>query len=233
MADVMPKKQTPKKPKKIKRLTFLRQSDRVARELERMASEGFKRKDIAKTLRLDPKKVSAIRRHAKRERATSQDAERMTRARKTLEKRHKAELPARKAKSQAKRLDMTPDDFAVYSKLELPDAAKLLKRVKTGKATQSEISKFNKAAKEYKKTEVYSLHDPRYGDCVVFPNTSLAKKEGKAKYPINPGYPDENQAFEWWKGIAQGARYFIIVNNDGVFQIWDTRSRQRQAKRKR
>jgi transcriptional regulator with XRE-family HTH domain len=232
MADVMPKKQTPKKPKKIKRLTFLRQSDRVARELERMASEGFTQKDIAKALRVKVKTVSKIKRHSKAEKATAQDAERMTRARKTLEKRHKAELPARKAKSQAKRLDMTPDDFAVYSKLELPDAAKLLKRVKTGKASKSDLSKFNKTAKEYKTKEVYALHDPRFGDCIVFPNKSLAKKEGKAKYPVK-GFPDEGQSFEWWKGIAQGAKYFIIVNNDGVFEIWDTRSRQRQAKRKR
>jgi transcriptional regulator with XRE-family HTH domain len=226
----MPKKPTSKKP--IKRLTYLRQSDRVARELERMASEGFTQKDIAKALRVKPKTVAKIKRHSKAEKATLQDAERMTRARKTLEKRHKAELPARKARMQAKRIDMTPDDVAVYSKLDLPDAAKLLKRVKTGKASKSEIAKFNKAAKEYKKTEVYSLHDPRYGDCIVFPNKSLAKKEAKAKYSIK-GFPDESQAFEWWKGIAQGARYFVIVNNAGVFEIWDTRSRQRQAKRKR
>jgi transcriptional regulator with XRE-family HTH domain len=231
MADVMPKKQTPKKPKKIKRLTFLRQSDRVARELERMASEGFTQKDIAKALRVKVKTVAKIKRHSKAEKATLQDAERMTRARKTLEKRHKAELPARKAKSQAKRLDIRPDDLAIYSKLDLPDAARLLKQVKTGKASKSGLSKFNKAAKEYKKKEIHILHDPRYGDCIVYPNVTLARKEG-AKYSVK-GFPDENQAFEWWKGIAQGARYFVIVNNDGVFEIWDTRIRQRQAKRKR
>lgn len=216
-----------------KKLTQLRRAERGDKILTLLSGEGFRRKDIAKSLRMKPERVSAIRAKVKRGTVTAKEIERLSTAQKRLETKYKAELPARKAKQEAKKLGINYTDVSATLKIDPKDASKLLNKVKRGEAEPSDLRKIKKAIDDFKTKNVYTLHDTVAGDMAVFPSKTQARDIGKAKVIVKE-FSDVNMAFEWWKRIGLGARYFVCVSNEakGEFQIWDTRTAsQRNRKR--
>jgi hypothetical protein len=227
-------------PKKPSILTQEKNLARASKEIGRIKADGFTvrqqaRAQYGRATKHNMGKVKYVRsKIAKGKPLDTATSRQIGQARRKLEaKADKKVLSQKRLAHEAKTTGLKSVDIAQQTKQDAKEVYQALKRAKKGELSQTEYRTLKAGLEKAQEKNVYSIHDDsgQFPDCPVFPNKTQARGAG-AKESIKQ-FMDEGQAYEWWKTIAAGAGYFVIVHNKDTFEIWDTRTKAEHKARKR